>query len=99
MVMDVCQIGLDGSGERRVLARRDHDSQPVVSPDGSRILFVARTDGNQEIYMMNSDGSGLVRVTRDPADDLEPEWTPDGKRLMFISDRGGKFAIYEVRMP
>jgi TolB protein len=98
-MMDICEINANGTGERRVLFHRMHDSHPVVSPDGHRIAFTATSDGNAEIYLMNADGSGLVRLTRNPADDVSPEWSPDGSKLAFLSNRGGKFAIYEIEMP
>lgn len=98
-MLDICEINVDGSGEKRVLFHRDHDSHPAVSPNGDRIAFTAHSDGNYEIYVMNADGSGLLRLTRDPADDVWPEWSPDGKKLMFVSNRTGKFAIYEIEVP
>ena len=98
-VMDICRIKVDGSEERRILFRSGHDSQPAVSPDGGRIAFVANSDGNAEIYLMNGDGSGATRVTRDSADDVWPEWTPDGKGIYFMSNRTGKFAIYRIELP
>lgn len=97
-VTDICEIGIDGTDERRILFHRDHDSRPSVSTSG-RIAFTATSDGNSEIYVVNADGSGLLRVTRDPADDLSPEWSADGNRLMFVSNRDGKYAIYEVEFP
>jgi Tol biopolymer transport system component len=98
-LLDVCEINVDGSGERRVLFHRGHDASPVVSPDGKRIAFVSGVDGNFEIYLVNRDGSGLQRLTRHPADDQSPKWAPDGKKLMFLSNRGGRSGIYEVEMP
>jgi TolB protein len=97
-LLDVCETNADGTGERRLLFHRDHDTHPVVSPDGGRIAFVGRGDGNVEIYLMNRDGSGLLRVTRDPAEDQWPEWSPDGKKLLFLSNRTGRFAIYEITL-
>lgn len=94
--LDICQIGLDGNGESRLLIHNDRDSRPAVSPDGKRIAFVAASDGNNEIYLMNADGSGLLRITRDPANDGWPKWSGDGTKLLFASDRSGRFAIYEV---
>jgi len=82
--------------ERRLTFRRGYDIYPIYSPDGTRIAFVSRADGNSEIYVMNADGSRLIRLTRDTADDTEPSWSPDSKKIIFSSNRNGKFGIYEL---
>jgi TolB protein len=94
--LDICIANAEGSNERRLLFRRGHDIQPSWSPDGSRLVFVANSDGNSEIYMIKADGTGLTRLTRHLAADSTPHWSPDGKRIVFTSDRGGKSAIYEI---
>ena len=95
-MLDICEINIDGTGERRLLSHRFHDTHPVISPDGKRIAFTSTADGNAEIYVMERNGSGLLRLTRNTADDVGPEWSPDGKKLYFSSNRGGKYAIYEI---
>jgi Tol biopolymer transport system component len=97
-LLDICEIDADGMNERHVLFHRDEDTYPVISPDGKRIVFVASSDGNSELYVMNRDGSGLIRLTRDPAEDDFPQWSPDGSKIIFCSNRGGKFAIYEITL-
>lgn len=82
--------------EKRLTFRPQYDIAPAYSPDGGRIAFASHSDGNWEIYTINSDGSGLLRVTRDAADDLDPAWSPDGKRIVFVSTRSGKAALYEL---
>lgn len=84
------------NAEKRLTFRRLKDAEPVFSPDGNRIAFASNTDGNMEIYIMNSDGSALLRVTRDTSDDLNPSWSPDGNKIIFSSNRNGKFGIYEL---
>lgn len=64
------------------------------SPDGRRISFTSRRDGNWDVYVMNADGSRPARLTDDPASDLYSTWSPDGKKIAFGSKRGGKFDIY-----
>lgn len=73
------------------------DGQPAWSPDGQRIAYISKEDGNFEIYVISSDGSGKTRVTHDPASDGLPVWSPDGQWLAFRSDRGGSWAIYIIR--
>jgi Tol biopolymer transport system component len=52
------------------------ESEPQWSPDGSRIVFTSRRDGNREIYVMNSDGSSPVNISQDPGEDRNPVWAP-----------------------
>ena len=54
--------------ERRRKRAAEADAQrghaPAWSPDGRKIAFRARADGNGEVYVMNADGSGQRRLTR-----------------------------------
>ena len=66
-------MNADGSGVKQLTYTR-RDYLPVWSPDGTRIAFQSRRDGDDEIYLMNADGSGVVRLTNDTASDREPAW-------------------------
>jgi TolB protein len=71
------------------------DAYPMLSPDGSRLLFESDRTGNWEIYTMRPDGTDLVRLTSAPAPDVGPIWSPDGKRIVFASERdAGDSEIY-----
>jgi Tol biopolymer transport system component len=59
---------------------------PAWSPDGRKLAFVSRRDGNSEIYVMNADGSGLRNVTRTRSNDLDPAWSPDGRAIAFVRE-------------
>ncbi len=56
-------MNADGSGQRR-LTQRGEPAKLAWSPDGDKIAFVSRRDGDAEIYVMNADGSGQRRLTR-----------------------------------
>lgn len=60
----------------------------------SKIAFVSRRDGNDEIYLVNPNGSHLENITNDPSSDTFPAWSPDGKTIAFQSDRDGDPDIY-----
>ena len=67
---------------------------PAWSPDGRKLAFVSRRDGNSEIYVINADGSEQENLTQHPARDSHPSWSPDGRRIVFVSRRDGNSEIY-----
>ena len=72
-------IAVDGPSTNDVTltdSGADFDFAPSYSPDGSKIAFYSRRDGNNEIYIMNADGSSQTRLTNNAADDSFPSWGP-----------------------
>lgn len=55
----------------------------AVSPDGTRIAFVAPSDGGTDIFVANRDGTGIRRLTTTQESDDQPAWSPDGTRIAF----------------
>lgn len=80
----------------RALTGENDDTAPAISPDGQKIAFMSRRDGNWDIYVVNADGSNLQRLTDDPAEDGLPTWSPDGRAIAFASSRGDNWAIWAV---
>ena len=73
-------IAADGAGERLLLRNA---YSPSWSPDGSRLAFVSRRSGDEELYVARADGRELRRLTRIPGPDLSPAWSSDGRRLAW----------------
>ena len=84
--VDVYVMDADGSGPRNLTPGVASGEGPVWSPDGRKLAFVSRRDGNSEVYVVNADGSGQRRLTRSPAWDHDPAWSPDGRKIAFVSD-------------
>jgi len=61
------------------LTEDPRDSQPVFSPDGTKLVFVR--DG--DLYTVRADGSGQRALTGGPAIDGEPAFSPDGRSILF----------------
>lgn len=76
-------------------------SEPQVSPDGRRVVYVVaevlkdENRTNADLWLVNADGSGEPRkLTSSPKRDAHPRWSPDGKWIAFESARDGEMQIY-----
>jgi TolB protein len=70
--------------------------RPDWSPDGQKIAFTSRRDGNTETYVMNADGTDQTNLSNNPADDGAPKWSPNGQKIVFQSNRDGNTEIYTM---
>jgi TolB protein len=62
------------------------DSDPKWSPDGRRIAFDSRRDGQRNIWIFEFDGS-FNQLTHDTgANNAFPTWSPDGQHIAFVHD-------------
>lgn len=72
--------------------------QPQWSPDGSRILFSADVDGDEDLFLMNTDGSAIAQLTNNDAVDTAARFRFDGL-IVFASDveTPGFTEIYTIK--
>lgn len=73
-----------------------NDTPASWSPDGFNIAYFSNSDGDWDIYFVNTAGS-VAQVVNSQGDDGMPAWSPDGAHLAFASNRDGEWAIYTVR--
>jgi Tol biopolymer transport system component len=76
---DLVSIDVATRVETSLTATTTHQEfDPVVSPDGTRVAYVAFEVGvgNVDVWVMNADGSSPTRLTQDAAPDLSPDWQP-----------------------
>ena len=71
---------------------------PVWSPDGRYVAFDFESDGNRDIYVIDTETEAVTEAVRRLTDnseaDWDPAWSPDGKYIAFVSERGGGRDIY-----
>jgi Tol biopolymer transport system component len=94
---EIYTIASNGSGlVARHTTNDAQDSDPTFSPDGNKIAFRSRRDGNSEIYLLTLGTLGLKRLTNNPAPDLQPNFSPNGSKIAFTSYRDGESEIYTM---
>ncbi len=68
-------------------------SEPRLSPDGHRVVYVKRIADwdagtkRSELWMADSAGGGDRAWSTEAGDASHPRWSPDGARLAFLSSR------------
>ncbi|MGK9166505.1 S9 family peptidase [Inquilinus limosus] len=96
----------DAAGSIRILAQgHDFFASPRLSPDGSRLAFLAWDHPNMPwvettLYVAELAADGLP--SRPPQalaggageSVFQPEWSPDGRWLVFVADRSGWWNLY-----
>ena len=95
------------SADARPLTARDlvtleRVSEPRLSPDGMRLVFVERSvdmDANKSSYALyetNAQGAAPRRLTAAGSNANSPHWSPDGKSIYFLSNRSGSSQVWRL---
>jgi len=103
----------DGSGYRIVdrfpseIPDGGYDTDPALSPDGTRLAFVSAREGLPAIYVVNAGGTRLRRLSHEvsPGETRawSPTWSRDGSKLLVAvaaapdQDYTERFALISAR--
>ena len=80
----------DGMMTPEILEAFGRISSPLVSPDGSTVIFtlsyedVEENKSNAEIYKMKVDGSDLERLTVTASSESNVRWIDNGEKIVFL---------------
>lgn len=84
---DIWVMNADGSGATQLTSWASPESNPVWSPDATRIAFLVG-DAAAQIWLMDADGSDPRQLTHNPFPLGRPTWSPDGSRIAFALNEG-----------
>jgi TolB protein len=99
---DLYSVGANGGDapRRLTLGRGFENSEPTVSPDGRRIVYVGNSLGRPELYIMESDGTNVEVLTNYEDSERnyrsDPDWSPDGRTIAYTERLNGRFQVRTI---
>lgn len=85
---------LEGMSPRRITFQGRYNTEPAISPDGSKLAFSSLVGGFQ-IYILDFASGTQTQITKE-GNNEQPSFCPDGHFLTIMSDRRGKKEIYLI---
>ena len=85
---DLWVVATDGSTPpRRLTSGKAGEGDPVWSPDGTRLAFTAKREGDEvsQVYVLELAGGEAQRVTDWATGAKSPQFSPDGQSILFQS--------------
>lgn len=77
-------------------------SQPAWSPDGDKIAFTSKREGdpdrhrNSDIWVISArEGAEAKQITTWKGPDSQPVWSPDGKWIAYVQGGPPKYSSYD----
>ncbi len=101
---EIYAFALDGGAVTQLTRRAGPDSNPVMSPDGSKIAYTGNDENglsqqNADLYVMNADGSGVQNLTAGLDRGVgNVQWNAEGTGLYYSYNNSGKKLVAFTNM-
>ena len=79
---DLWKVSDTGGQAVRLTTHRESETNPVISPDGTRLVYAANYEGPTELYMMPMAGGVPERLTYDNEEAVPTSWI-NNKELLY----------------
>jgi Tol biopolymer transport system component len=67
-----------------------------VSPDGREVVFLARHEGQTDLWTAHINGASMRRLTNDANIERDPVWIGNTGRIAFQSGASGQVDLWEI---
>ncbi|MGL6291610.1 MAG: hypothetical protein ACRC2H_13030, partial [Silanimonas sp.] len=95
---DLWTAPLAGGQARRLTTHAGQETQAAISPDGTRVAFVAQYDGDGDVYAMPLAGGAPTRLSFDGWRAQVHGWSPRGEVVYSSEDTVGPSARRVLRL-
>jgi len=91
-------MDIDGENQTNLTNNQSWDTNPVFSPDGSKIAFFSDRDGPEKwsLFIMDIDGSNLIKITENLSWNGMPKFSPNGSKIVYVGLEGGLHNIFLI---
>jgi hypothetical protein len=98
---DLYALPLAGGAETRLTSTSAGETDPAISPDGTRVAYASDAGGVAKIWWAAIDGSGARRATpatfgNGASPEVAPAWGPLGDRLALVATSAGTADLFEM---
>lgn len=83
--VEIWTVPVDGGQPTLLVETPGLETEPCVSPDGTRVAFASNKSGNFDIWEIDIATRRRRQVTSHPGKDFCPCYSPDGRWLSFVS--------------
>ncbi|MEE8200590.1 MAG: hypothetical protein V3R29_05405, partial [Candidatus Acidoferrales bacterium] len=84
MLGHLFRLPVEGGTAEQLTFGPYYDTDPVFSPDGTRVAFVSDRDGSEgNVFVLELPTGKTKQVTHEPWVG-RPTWTPDGQAIVYL---------------
>ena len=85
-------------GKQYVTAAGRETWRPVFAPDEAHVYYIAKTQGQFDVYAYDLHEKAERRLTQTQFDEWDPQLSPDGSRLVYAARVDGNWDLFLVEL-
>jgi len=85
------------SGHRKYVTEDRYESwRPAFSPDGGRLVFIAKPTGQFDLYVHDLVSGETRQLTATPYDEWDPSFSESGQTVVYAARKDGNWDLFTV---